>query len=657
MTSKLVELDPHNPDHYSIINVNRDESSLPINWTYADVVLGRIRFHNGRSPVGNVWGVQSEPVQVQARSMTQNQRMPAPRQDVEVVREHHKTNNKNSKQSSNKNKSDKKIREREKIVVVKNKTEKQFSSEPTNVVIQNVVVDDVEMIKKKKTINDEMKVNDNNKLNVDVVDSGSLSDSGKSYAEIVRGYFTGMNNNNRPITVTKSLTESLSSTSTSESSEKLVRSLGAIPKDLITKTENKKKHHKRGGQRNVQEIHSETSSTSGDDIHERYDRSSRKKGDRKVTHKKTINVEEMMATKRIILIEHEARYKVPVQTIHLQLPQTYAVKVDKPRDDVKAVAIENFATHVETIKLDSSEFLCEEKRQTKNEEKSFEIEADVESISTATLDTIVDRSLDFPIEKDVVLTQEIISEKIEQQPRRMENIQEYTDTSEDETVTIQGRLEISFIVEDEQPKIEHDITTSIHSVQNRKHRENKNDLNTSQILDDFSLIHDDKTPEVSLIEDLPMEVEENVFEKSNQKISQITSSIITNIEETQRQMKELSVDEIIRQYEIISEEVDSTMKTPQNDNKLKIQDVLQTMMKNICVETDLTDENRDDDLKEWEVITEETEDELRADAESQVIISSPHLSPTITTDLQIITTNIPINVDEQVTNNNNRNQT
>lgn len=85
MTSKVVELDPQNPEHYTIVNVNRDSNTSPINWTYADVVMGRIRFHQGRSPVGNVWGVAQQPSKPQPSAQARHEQFEAPTKISEVT--------------------------------------------------------------------------------------------------------------------------------------------------------------------------------------------------------------------------------------------------------------------------------------------------------------------------------------------------------------------------------------------------------------------------------------------------------------------------------------------------------------------------------------------------------------------------------------------
>ena len=775
ITSKVVELDPQNPEHYAIVNVNRDSNTSPINWTYADVVMGRIRFHQGRSPVGNVWGI----------TKAQDQSIEGARSEISLKQE--------SKGEAKMNSEFKNVKEMASNIVDKRQTKSEVGNQPISTLKKNFEVET-----SVKVVNHPFETySDNPELhNVSGVD-----EEGKTYADILKGmreasggFFTtqlmqnpeisktnierthnfienekSMNISKRPPRKPKQVSQHFISKqkvklNESQNIEQDHADISSRPSQ-DNKKKIKREHNKRryvesvdtgeGGFKKSQENHSETSSTSGEEVQEKREKP-KKRHDKKKTEKSNgdqnsneseiveANIDRNIETKRIILITHEAVNKVPIQQIHLSLPQTYAVKVDKPKEqNIQAVSVENVATSVEKIKL-LPEAIDEDFQKS---------EADWESVSTATLDTVIERCLDFPVEKEVILKQEAMSEKVETD-KHLENIVEYTDTSEDE-ITLQGRLEISFIVEEEKAKIEHDISTSIASVTSKKSKTHENEENSNydetiaesiksletdytdnalkietdhektptrenvdnvsemiQFSHDVSYqqtfklepietskIHEEVIEDVEIaaetledknvakvkiqvekreqqsdslkgeivqqplleqssaeeardrvrsitssiikkIEDAQarvLELPEESFSENEEKISvedaservrQITNKIIMKIEDTQSQVEKLSPEEIQVQLEDITKEVESAIamqpleKSPFDEGKPKVQEILQEMMKKIVLHPEVKDDRTISIDNDWDVITEETSEELKAELINQVILES-----------------------------------
>jgi hypothetical protein len=573
ITSKIVEVDPHNMEHYSIENVNREKESAPFNWTYADVVTGRIRFQQARTNVGNVWNL---PLKSDASTRTE-----ISSNDIKVSRlkksndiSMHDTIQKVSSQkheNRNKHKRSKNAHLNEQIE--KEKVEKPF-----------------EVLKIKETVQPLLDISTELK-NVKVESKISDWDESKTYADILKGLRESLNKNNNIINYNnnndnkRSIDINRIAQDTNEVVNK-TESTGTIPKTTSIKREKMKHKKHTKSERSVQPMDGggskessqrnekgkrtnvETSSTSsGEDFREDSNKSKHRQKKQKSAHVKEDVISEggYGVNKRVILIEHEAFYKVPVQQINLSLPQTYAVKVDER--NIKAVTVETAESSIQKVKFTD---LCIDDSTSSND-------FDEESVSTATLDTVIESGKDFPKEKNVILIQEHLSDfkkldKIEE--KRYENIQEYTDTSEDE-VMLQGKLEISFIVENDVPKIEHDIHSTSTQKRSKKHRSNEegldNDFVDDSLLDD--VLENKKMYDGSDIMDkIDDNVKDNIAGDTQEKINYFASNIIKKIEDAQARVEMLP--EIEPFIEEKHDEVDYAARIMQisNDIITKIDD-------------------------------------------------------------------------------------
>jgi hypothetical protein len=397
MTSKVVELDPQNPEHYAIVNVNRNNNSSPIDWTYADVVMGRIKFHQGRTPVGNVWGVQQN-VEPARQAFPGGEMIEQPRKVTEVK---HVTTVEGDRKAPRDARPRKDRKPQKKVVeetverVVKS-SGAQTHQAPTTSRVQSQL-EEVQTLHQAPANISELH------------DEGYTDEHGRTYAEILKGmreasgvffatqsvqtpetsrinierthhFIANEKTMNAPKPPPRRHKQAAVSDEVTKTVERTVTQYSQAPEsaetssrvDNETKKKTKRFNTKRRHPEQVdgngesskkyQETHSETSSTSGEDIQERREKP-KKKHDKKKNEKTTdaqsandSNIDRNIATKRIILITHEAVNKVPVQQIHLSLPQTYAVKVEKPKQDIQAVSVETVVTYVEKIKMEPEPF-------------------------------------------------------------------------------------------------------------------------------------------------------------------------------------------------------------------------------------------------------------------------------------------------------------